>query len=461
MEGLEASILSLSDLAGMNPSFRIDAEFFNRRSLTAIDQIRSQAHDRLGDLCARIQHPVEVKRDYEDEGLLTVMAKNVRSNRADMSDKRFMPESLRSVVSRNKLNSGDVLVTRTGANFGQVAPWLSSEEAYSCADILVLREPSLPTGYLSSFLESAKGKPLVLRGGYGAAQPHIAPPYLSDMPVPRFGEIEARVAGLVDRSVRQEHIAFDTMKRAEQVLLAALGLADWTPPEPLSYSARASDAFAAGRLDARFFAPRIQALLDILGRGGRSLGDIAKSRRRKFRPQDCATFNYIEIGDIDGAGAATSSPLACADAPSRATWHVRPNDIITSTVRPIRRLSAQIAPEQDGYVASSGFVVIDPQQIAPELLLTFLRLPVICELLDLYASASMYPAVTEAHFLGLPFPEIAPDIEAKVIANVREAREGKQDAAHLLEAAKKAVEIAIEDGEDAAMTFLDQAEGAN
>ena len=438
----------------------MDAEFFNRQSLQAIEQIRDRAHARLGDLCARIQHPIEVKRDYEDEGLLTVMAKNVRSNKADMSDPRFMPESLRPVVARNKLNPGDVLVTRTGANFGQVAPWLSNDEAFACADILVLRKPSLPTGYLSSFLESAKGKPLVLRGGYGAAQPHIAPPYLSDMLIPRFGEIEARIARLVDLSVQQEHSAFATITRAEETLLDALGLADWTPPEPLSYAARASDAFAAGRLDARFFAPRIQALLDILGRDGRSLGDLAAQRRQKFRPQDCATFNYIEIGDIDGAGAATSTPLACADAPSRATWHVRPNDIITSTVRPIRRLSAQIAPEQDGFVASSGFVVIDPQQIAPELLLTFLRLPVICELLDLFASASMYPAVTEAHILGLPFPEIDAAVEAQVVANIQEAREAKGQAAQLLEAAKRAVEIAIEDGEDAAMAFLDEAEGA-
>lgn len=240
-----------------------------------------------------------------------------------------------------------------------------------------------------------------------------------------------------------------------------MGLADWRPPEPLSYYACTSEAFAARRLDARFFAPRIQALLDILGRDGRSLGDLAPQRRQKFRPQDCATFNYIEIGDIDGTGAATSMPLACANAPSRGTWHVRPNDVITSTLRPIRRLSAQIAPEQDGFVASSGFVVIDPQQIAPELPLTFLRLPVICELLDLFASASMYPAVTEAHILGLPFPEIDAAVETQVVANTQEARQAKEQAAHLLETAQRAVEIAIEDGEDAAMACLDKAKGAD
>lgn len=458
MEGLEASILPLSSIGDLNPGLRIDAEFFNRQSLLAISQIRSRPHERLGDICARIQHPIEVKREYEDEGLLTIMAKNVRSNRTDLSDPRFMPETLRPVVSRNKLKSGDVLVTRTGANFGQVAPWRHQIEAFACADILVLRQPSVAPGYLSSFLESAKGKPLVLRGGYGAAQPHIAPPYLSDMLVPRLGNIETRIDRLVSLSVEEERGALKTINRAQEALLAAMGLADWTPPEPLSYAARASDAFAAGRLDARFFAPRIQVLLDILGRDGRSLGDLATPRRQKFRPHNCVNFNYIEIGDIDGAGAAASTQLPCDEAPSRATWHVRSGDIITSTVRPIRRLSAQIAPEQDGYVCSSGFVVIEPSYIAPELLLTFLRMPVICELLDLYASASMYPAITDAHIFSLPFPQIDVAMEAQVVANIRDARQAKAKAAQLLEAAKRAVEIAIEDGETAALAFLDAAE---
>lgn len=438
----------------------MDAEFFGRQSLLSVEQIRNGAHDNLGSVCERIQHPIEVKREYDDEGLLTVMAKNVRSNRADMTDTRYMPESLRTMVSKNKLKVGDVLVTRTGANYGQVAPWMQQEEAFACADILVLRNPSVPAGYLSSFLESAKGKPLVLRGGYGAAQPHIAPPYLLDMPVPRFGALEERVGALVEFSFQKERQATDIIKGAEESLLLALGLADWTPPEPLSYSARASDALAAARLDARFFAPRIQALLKILGRDNRTLGDLVSPRHNKFQPQAQSRFDYIEIGDVDSAGAVTSTNLASEDAPSRATWHVKPYDIITSTIRPIRRLSAQVSPDQDGYVCSSGFVVIQPTLIAPELLLTFLRLPVICELLDLYASASMYPAVTEVHFVGLPFPDVGAEIEEQVVSNIRDARQAQRRAKQLLETAKCAVEIAVEDGEPAALKYLDTVEGA-
>ena len=296
----------------------------------------------------------------------------------------------------------------------------------------------------------------------GSVQQHVFLWMIERIQVPRFSfSFEAAIARTTQTAYESHEMVSKCFAEAENTLLEAFGLADWTPPEPLSYTAHASSAFAAGRIDAGFFAPRIQALLDMLRRDGRAVSDVATPRREKFRPDACERFHYIEIGDIDGAGGAESTQLTGASAPSRATWHVRADDIITSTVRPIRRLSAQIVPEQDGFVCSSGFVVIQPRAIAPEVLLTYLRLPVICELLDLYASASMYPAINDAQIFGLHIPKIDRTIEAQVVDNIHDAKAAKVQAVQLLEAAKHAVEIAIEDTEDAAMAFLDQIEGAS
>jgi hypothetical protein len=240
LKGLDASIIPVSEISDFNPGFRIDAEFFARPAMEALASIRRVKNQPLGRLVSRVQHPVEVKREYEESGLLTVMAKDVRSNRTELSDPRYMPTNLRNVVSRNELHFGDILVTRTGANYGQSAPWKRREEAFACADILVLREPTIPSGYISSFLECGIGKPLVLRGGYGAGQPHIAPSYLADMLIPRFGELETQVDKAVERSAQFELAAAESIARAEQELLASIGLSGWTPPEPLTYTAPAS-----------------------------------------------------------------------------------------------------------------------------------------------------------------------------------------------------------------------------
>lgn len=183
------------------------------------------------------------------------------------------------------------------------------------------------------------------------------------------------------------------------------------------------------------------------------LKDLAPARHERFEPTGSGDFGYIEIGSLGADGTAASESVPMAEAPSRATQHVRAGDVITSsTVRPIRRLSALVAPEQDGTVCSSGFVVLQPQGISGEVLLTYLRLPLVCELMDLHTSATMYPAISESDLLALPIPAIAPSVQVQDA--VRQSAHARQRATRLLDAAKRAVEIAIEDSEAAALAHL-------
>tara|TARA_Y100001933_G_C19010433_1_gene568595 strand:+ start:2142 stop:3536 length:1395 start_codon:yes stop_codon:yes gene_type:complete len=464
LEGLEASILPLISIGDLNPGLRIDAEFFNRQSLLAIAQIRSRPHERLGDICARIQHPIEVKRDYEDEGLLTIMAKNIRSNRTDLSDPRFMPEALRPVVTRNKLKSGDVLVTRTGANFGQVAPWRQQVEAFACADILVLRQPSVASGYLSSFLESAKGKPLVLRGGYGAAQPHIAPPYLSDMLVPRLGDIENRIDRLVSLSVEKERDAFQSIKRAQDTLLAALGLADWTPPEPLSYTARASDAFAAGRLDAQYFRPLfVEVEQRLLATGGAvELGTILDINNRGRQPDYSdgglpvvnskhVRTNKVLLDDDNRRAVEADAPVV-----------IEKGDVLVNGtgVGTIGRAAAFLHEQSalpDNHVTVLRTSRVDPIYLAVFLNSLLGQLQIERHIKGSSGQIELYPNdIAKIVFWDAP-DQVQTDVRDAVLSAFREERRARD----LLDAAKRAVEIAIENGEPAALTFLDAAEGAS
>ncbi len=164
--------------------------------------------------------------------------------------------------------------------------------------------------------------------------------------------------------------------------------------------------------------------------------------------------NTWTSGECGGDGTATSESVPCAEAPSRANQQVRAHDIVTSTVRPFRRLSAIIMPEQEGYVCSSGFVVLEPRHIAPEVLLTYLQLAIICELMDLHTSASLYPASSERDLQKLPIPKIDATTSAAITQHIRAAHTARHLARELLERAKRSVEIAIEQGEVAALSFL-------
>jgi type I restriction enzyme, S subunit len=226
----------------------------------------------------------------------------------------------------------------------------------------------------------------------------------------------------------------------------------------LTYVSSSDSARRTKRLDPEFFAPRIRDLIARLGTFGGKIGDVAPSRHEKFNASAPGSFDYIEISDLGGDGTVSSTSLDRAEAPSRATWHVRAGDVITSTVRPIRRLSALIEPSQDGFVCSSGFVVLQPERVTPEVLLTYLRLPLICELMDLHTSASMYPAISETDLLALPFAPPDDKTARAIRDEVTRCRAARSRAAALLDAAKRTVEIAIEQDEAAAMRFLDSAE---
>jgi hypothetical protein len=463
LKGLEGSVIRVCELENL---LTLGSEYYSPLyvQMQATLQSSHLSKDTLSSLCSLITDGDHGVADYQDEGIPFILSENVKEGWIDVSQVRRISRRHHSALARSSVKAGDVLVTKTGVYFGKSAVvGASLGEANTIAHVGILRpKATISARYLSTFLNSKYGQSQLRRRGIKATRPEIKLIEFRDIEVPLASKVfQDCIEGFWARSQTARSAIEAAFGRAEVALLASLGLADWTPPEPLSYSARASEALSAGRLDARFFAPRIQALLDILWRDGRSLGDVVRPRRQKFRPQNCDFFNYIEIGDIDGAGEVASTCLASKDAPSRASWHVRPGDIISSTVRPIRRLSAQIAPDQNGYVCSSGLVVIDPRQIAPELLLTFLRLPAICDLLDLYASASMYPAITDDDIFGLPFPKVDFDVEVQIVANVQEAWQAKAQVAQLLEAIKRAVEIAIEDGESVAMSFLDVADRAS
>jgi hypothetical protein len=275
--------------------------------------------------------------------------------------------------------------------------------------------------------------------------------------VPRLSEdAQDRIVRVVAKANLIRTQSGKMLESAQDSLAVALGLVNWSQPESLCYLSSFKSTRAAGRLDAEFHAPRIRRLVARLGKAGARVGDVAPARHDKFDASRQSVFQYIEISDVSGDGTVSSTTLDHADAPSRATWHVHAGDVISSMVRPIRRLSALIEPSQDDFVCSSGFVVLRPERVMPEILLTYLRLPLICELMDLHTSASMYPAISEADLLALPFAPPDETTASKIRDAVIASRAARTHATQLLDTAKRAVEIAIEQDEASAMRFLDE-----
>lgn len=341
-------------------------------------------------------------------------------------------------------------MTRSGANFGDTAVYKGEPEViYACADVLIIRPHKILGGYVSTFFNTSIGRALLTRGAYGAAQPHIAPNYLNKFCIPRIREKQERaIDSLVVAAYKRERESLAYYTDAENLLLHELGLNTLDLSHELNYERNFSEVAAAGRYDAPYFAPRYQRAMKIMARSGQTLGSVAPLAKRFFRPVADEPFNYIEIGNLGGGGHAESEVVMGVDAPSRAQWVVEAGDVITSTVRPIRRLTALIEPEQHGFVCSSGFAVLEPRDIAPELLTVYLRLPIVSDVLDLHTTATMYPAIATDVLLSIPISQPSESATTEIIKKVQQSRKAREQAKQLLEVAKRRVEQMIL-GEDA------------
>jgi hypothetical protein len=344
------------------------------------------------------------------------------------------------------LKAGDVLISSIGmGSIGKISLVIDPTGFCTVSEVTILRDSTVPPEYLWAYLSTKEGQSQIEREVTGATgQQHLLKSKVQGIliPPPPKG-IKAVLGRAIASSVRGSKAAEQSYADAEALLVSALGLdkLDLTPR--LFYERSYKDAAVVGRLDAEYFSPRAQNLIAALSRDRLAVADVAKLAARRFRPAPGMEFQYIEIGDVSASGTAESTPVVGEEAPSRATWIVQPGDVITTTVRPIRRVSAIIADDQAGYVCSSGFAVLMPTGIEPELLLAYLRLPLVCELLDLHTTASMYPAISTADLMKIPVSLPDKATRAKIVAKVKESFAARREARQLLGEAKALVENAI------------------
>ena len=139
----------------------------------------------------------------------------------------------------------------------------------------------------------------------------------------------------------------------------------------------------------------------------------------------------------------------------------RDGDVAVSRLRAyLKEIAVVRAGDRMPSVGSSEFIVLRPknQQISPEALMVFLRSAPAQTILKWCQDGSQHPRFSEADLLSIPVPDAVAAASAEVTRIVQQGFAARHRARQLLEAAKRAVEIAIEDSETAAIAYLKQVE---
>ena len=211
-----------------------------------------------------------------------------------------------------------------------------------------------------------------------------------------------------------------------------------------------------GRFDAEYYQPKYHAYAEAVFSNPSGFAYI----KDKFLPiktrcgRTKEAYNYVEIGDISVAdGKARANLVPTEDLPDNAKIMTKAGDLLVSTVRPNRGAVAIL--EADDLLVSGAFTVLRQSSDYPkEVLQVLLRSDLYKDWLLRYNVGTSYPVIKDDDVLNMPIPIIPAAVQTTVIEKVRESIFLHNKSGELFEAAKRAIELAVEQGEDIALTWL-------
>jgi len=458
MDGLDFQEIKKSELEN---EFTIGAEYYGKKYVESISVVKRQKKTiPLGQMWILATDGDHGSPDYQESGVLYLLSECVKEGYIEKAKCRYITEAKNRELKRSCLHPGDIVVTKTGVYFGKSAVIPESiPEANTIAHVgkITLKSQYNPY-YVSTFLNCKYGYCQLRRRGIKATRPEIKLVEFPDIVIPEFSD---RLYSAVEASVRKANtlleLASGTMELSAKLIIDSLAVGS-------SHAERVSKALVSfknsfqltGRLDAEYYQLKYKNY-EAAVFGASNGYTFVKNEFvpvKKSCPRTLDNYNYVEIGDIDvGTGSAFANTVATEELPDNAKIMTQNGDLLVSTVRPNRGAVA-ILGNGDLLVSGAFTVLREDGDYPKEVLQVLLRTSMYRDWLLRFNVGTSYPVIKDEDVLNMPIPILGDDIKQDVVAKVNESASLRRQSKQLLEYAKQAVEMAIEQGEDIALAWL-------
>lgn len=402
---------------------------------------------------------------YKPKAVKFIKTDNLREDIINTHDIQYLSEIGNSKISRSELRIDDVILTIIGATediIGRAARVFSNLGRANINQNIALIRSRLPAGYLVTFLNSYYGREQLIRLSRQTGQVNLNCREVEELSVPLFTD---KFIFTVHNLNNQRHnliLQSEQMyAKAEQILLSELGLHSWKPRHTLTYVRSFSQVAKASRMDAEHFQPKYKEMFDRLPSNVylQLLGKITLYTKG------------IEVG---------SSAYTESGIPFLRVSNLSKHGIVDDTVNFISNelynvLREKYEPQQGEILlskdATPGIAYFLDESVQGIIASGILRLSLIEDIppyyLELVLNSIFVQLQIEQSVGGSIIkhwkpsqvqktwiPRLLADREKEISALVQQSHAARREAKTLLEKAKRAVEIAIEYGEQQAMDFL-------
>lgn len=463
MEGLEISEVMLSKLEF---SGRLDSEYYQKSFLKYEELILSKKGvilDEFSDfLIGPFGSAFTVDNYTEKTTYRYIRGKDVKPLRLMDDDNVYMPESHFKRLKKYSLKENDILVSVVGT-LGNAALVTKNDlpAIFSCKST-VLRTKNVIPAYLLVYINSKYGNNLLMRKERGAIQKGLNLDDLKQFLIfnPSI-EFQKQIESLFFKSLECVDKSKLLYHQAEQLLLKEIGLEDFKPSEEGINIKSFQDSFiSSGRLDAEYYQPKYDDFIELIENyknGFGSLRKICDLKDNNYSPKSEKEYKYVELSNIGKTGDIIGATLDLGkNLPSRARRILKNRDVIISSIEGSLQSCALVNREYENALCSTGFYVINSHKINSETLIVLFKSEVMQQILKQKCSGTILTAINKSEFLDISIPLITHEIQTQIATLVEESFSLKSKSEKLLSLAKEAVEMAIEQSEEIALSFIEQ-----
>lgn len=465
---LEKLEISEVNIANMDLNDRFDAEYFKRDSLMMLEKLRQLKNKKLeyfGDFVASAFYPAatQLYATGDTPFIRCVDCINfpLITYEQDYLFERIPMDFVSNNGGINILHQGDIVITKVGSPC--FASIIHEHEivALSRTVLGIKQIRNIDPYYLLLFLRSNYGFKQLLRQRELTIQYQLTLERVKQILVYTPSDIlQKLIKNIVLKTFSFKQKSHDLYLSAQNLLLQELCLTDWQSDDESVATKTFADFQNSGRLDAEYYQPKYDEYLAKVKSYSGGVSTLANhfEQNKATTTFSLPQYNYIEIGDINvGNGEASFNLVQTEELPANAKYVIQQGDILISKVRPYRGAVSIIDFDTQDVIASGAFTILrENGAIRKEVLSTLLRIPLYKDWLLKWNVGSSYPVIKDEDILNLTIPVIKQEIQDQIAEKVQESFALRKESKRLLDLAKHAVEVAIEQGEDAAMKLLEE-----
>ena len=272
---MQYSIVNLSEFKA--DDLRIDAEYWHPVFIEN----------------AALLSPHQKMREFVSPDIRDIKSTPINRDFAYLSGSQISPKSLEYETTTVQLGEepkqayyllekGDVVVSTRMPDRNAVA-LIKTNGVVGSSDLAVLRTNRVTPEYLFAFCKTDYFVNCLRRANKGNLFPTVSITDVLDTAVfVPSGPFEDLIAKTVKVSIVESERVQQIETQADRILLSELGLTDWRPESRLTFVKNFSDMQRAGRIDSDYFQPRYESVVNAIRKypgGSATLGDLVTFKR--------------------------------------------------------------------------------------------------------------------------------------------------------------------------------------